>query len=253
MSGAVFAGACSDVVEEPRCYLWDVSFTLKTLDAKNAKCSACSMCGEDEPSYYLDGTTRKIKGYIWSCEYSCDLWNIVLWDEKNKVAVIPLLVGGTNEQTTVTAENALVFSKKANKACASFLITDDAGASIELMACGLNGKVTRKDGDDCYVKNMSGTACGTLAYVKPGVYTKTLSKGTLCSDSWEEIIGNIYDAKCLTWCDACCFNNWCDDGDTAPDMVPCSGTWKMKFNRKLASGKKGSIIDLVPDYAKLYE
>lgn len=239
-------GACSEVTPD-RCYLWDVTFKLKTLAPKAAKCDGGNICGEvADPSYYLDGTTRKIKGYLWSCEYSCDTWNIVLWDEKNKVAIIPLDPTGAN-QATVSAEDALIYGKKASKACASFLISGD---SIEVMACGLNGKLTRKDGADCYVKSLSGKVCGNIAYVKPNTYTTSKSGGNLCQDVETEVFGSEYVAKCLTWCDACCFDNWCEDGDDAPDMIPCEGTWSIKFNKKLSEGKKGSIYNLVPAYAR---
>jgi hypothetical protein len=239
-------GACSEATPD-RCYLWDVTFTLKTLAPKAAKCGSCSTCGEvADPSYYLNGTTRKIKGYLWSCEYSCDTWNIVLWDEKNKVALIPLDSSGTN-QTTVSADDALVYGKKANKACASFLISGD---EIEIMACGMNGKLTRKNGVDSYVQSLSGKACGNIAYVKPNTYKNSKSGGSLCDDTEPILLGSEYVAKCLTWCDAGCFDNWCEDGDESPDMVPCEGTWSIKFNKKLAEGKKGSIYNLVPAYAR---
>ena len=243
MCGSVFGSACSEVVE-PQCYLWDVSFTLKTLGPKKAKCGSCSPCGDTSEVYYLDSNTRKLKGYIWSCEYSCDTWNIVLWDEKNKVALIPLDLDGEN-QATVSAEDALVYGKKAKKACASFLIADGNGEAIEVMACGMNGKLVTNKGD-AYVKSLTGVACGRIAYVKPGTAT-TYSGGGLCAEP-EITLGEVFSAKCLTWCD-CCFTSWCDDGEDAPDMVPCEGTWKMKFNKKLASGKKGNIANLVPAYA----
>ena len=251
MCSSMFAGPCSEVYETPRCYLWDVTMTLKTTAPKAAKCGTTrsSVCYDEvaEPTYYLDSTTRKIKGYIWSCEYSCEEWNIVLWDEKNKVALIPLDVDGTN-QTTVAAEDALVYGKKANKACASFAISSDA---IEVMACGMNGKLTRKDGNDCYVKSLSGVVCGNIAYVKANTFKTVVSRSnSLCKDTVVDLYGDEFAAKCFTWCDCCCFNNWCEDGDEAPDMVPCEGTWKMKFNKKLAEGKRGSIYNLVPAYAR---
>jgi len=246
---AVF-GACSETVLD-KCYLWDVSFTLKTLAPKAAKCGgAKSVCGEAaDPAYYMDGATRKLKGYIWSCEYSCDTWNIVLWDEKNKTAVIPLDVSGEN-QATVSAEDAFIYGKKATKACATFAIADPDGENIDITACGMNGTLTRKDGEFCYVKSLSGRACGNLAYIHPNTYKVTRSGGGLCGEAVEDLCGDEFTAKCLTWCDACCFTSWCEDGEEAPELLPCEGTWKMKFNKKLASGKKGSIYDLVPAYAR---
>ena len=247
--GAV-AGPCNDDTETSRCYLWDVKLTLKTVEPKAAKCGKVSrsLCGEDgsDPVYYLDSTTRKIKGFIWSCEYSCDMWNIVLWDEANKVAIIPYT--GDENQTTVSAQDALIYGKKANKACASFSIAGDA---IDVMACGMNGKLTRKAGVDCYVKSLSGSVCGNIAYVKKNTYKKATSRGgSLCEEPVEEILGDEFSAKSLTWCDACCFDNWCDDGEEAPEMVPCQGSWSMKFNKKLAAGKKGNIATLIPAYAR---
>lgn len=248
LSMPTFASSCNDV-EESQCYLWDVSLNLKTLGPKSAKCGSRSVCGDEaDPTYYLDNTTRKIKGYIWSCEYSCDTWNIVLWDEKNKVALIPLDVSGEN-QTTISAEDALVFGKKAKSACATFQFVDEAGEKIDVIACGMNGKLSRNNDDSCYVKSISGQACGKMAYVKPSEYKTVATRGGLCEDPVVETYGDEYAAKCLTWCDCCCFDNWCEDGEEAPEMVPCVGTWKMKFNKKLASGKKGNIAGLVPAYA----
>lgn len=246
--GSAF-GACSETVAD-KCYLWDVSFKLKTLAPKAAKCGGkSSVCGEEVgPAYYLDGTTRTLKGYIWSCEYSCDTWNIVLWDEKNKVAIIPL-DPDNEKQATVSAEDAFIYGKKATKACATFSITDPNGENIEIVACGMNGTLTRKDGELCYVKSLSGRACGNIAYVKPNTYKTTKSSGGLCGEVVEDLCGDVFDAKCMSWCDACCFDSWCEDGEEAPEMFPCEGTWKMKFNKKLASGKKGNIRNLVPGYA----
>lgn len=245
--GTMLGASCYDVEETPNCYLWDVSFKLKTVAPKYAKCGKTNLCGDEGEVYYLDNATRKLKGYIWSCEYSCDTWNIVLWDEANKVGIIKY--SGDENQATVSTEDAFVYGKKAGKACATFAIVDNDGEKIELFAFGRDGSVSRKSQDGCYVKSLTGYACGKLAYVKPGYYAVKTSGGNLCEDPVVEVEEDTFSAKCMSWCDAFCFVNWCEDGEDAPDMLPCGGTWKMKYNKKGSAGKKGSIRGLIPSYA----
>ena len=222
--------------------------TLKTLAPNKTKCDGCGPCGDKTTVYYLDNKTRKLKGYIWICDYSCDdepQFNCVVWDPDAKVAVIAY---GPDVQT-VSASEVFVHGKKATKVSGTinFVGADATGdIGIDVIASGVNGKLDRpKNGDDCYIKTLGGSVCGTIKYVKPG-YVTTSRGGGLCAEP--EVVEAFEDnAKLIPFCAACCFDGWCD-ADDAPDMVPCVGTWKIKYNKKVSNGGK-PIVSLIPNYA----
>ena len=243
-----FSGVCSEPEDTPICRAWDVSMTLKTLAPNKTKCDGCGPCGDKTTVYYLDNKTRKLKGYIWICDYSCDdepQFNCVVWDPDAKVAVIAY---GPDVQT-VSASEVFVHGKKATKVSGTinFVGADATGdIGIDVIASGVNGKLDRpKNGDDCYIKTLGGSVCGTIKYVKPG-YVTTSRGGGLCAEP--EVVEAFEDnAKLIPFCAACCFDGWCD-ADDAPDMVPCVGTWKIKYNKKVSNGGK-PIVSLIPNYA----
>ena len=240
MTAGVFADACSDEVVN-NCYAWDVSMTLKTLGPKKLNCTYAGECSDTKGVvYYMDNVTRKLKGYFWLCEYSCDSLNVVLWDAKNKKSVIAY----ADEPQTADASALVVYGKKATK------VADDAAGNpgIEATAAGINGKMVRgRADDDCYVKSLSGYVAGKLAYLKPGTVTVTRTV-SLCEEIVEEEDCSTL-AKLIPFCDACCFEGWCTDDYDWDDLVPATGTWSMKYNKKVSLGKKGSIRGLVPVYA----
>jgi hypothetical protein len=250
------ASVCSDPVEIPECRVWDVTMSLNTLAPKKTKCvvEECGPCGtkETEEVYYMTDTTRKLKGYIWMCEYACEdepSYNCVIWDEKNKCPVIAYY--GTDDVQRVSASDVFSYDKKADKATMTFEFAgvDFSGEeAIRVVATGLNGKIERPKGKDCYVKSISGHATGLIRYIKPS-YTVGGENATcnFCTgpdplETYEDI------AKLLPLCAACGFESWCFAED-APDMVPCSGTWKIKYNKKVSTGTK-SISQLIPSYAR---
>ena len=248
MTAGAFANACGE--DATVCRAWDVSMSLKSLGPKKTTCTvpAGSPCEDDTKGkvYYLDNVTRKIKGYLWICEYECGKdFNVCLWDSKNKKAIIPV------SYESVSFNEVYVYGKKANKVAGTL---DFAGAdlegndTIEVTASGVNGKMVRGSEDtDCYVKSLSGYAAGKLAYLKPAAVTAGGSNGTLCEDPEDPEICEEYFAKILPLCDACCFEGWCE-ADDADDMLPAVGTWKMKYNKKVSKGNK-AIAQLVPAYA----
>jgi hypothetical protein len=247
--------ACSDA----GCVAWDLSLNLKSLDAKKASCK--DACGDKSTIYYLDNATRKLKGYLWACEYDCeaaDSMYIVLWDTKKKVAVIPapLPTDLTGEFATVDAAFAemWVYGKKANKVAASFEFVND---NIDVSVAALNGSL-KKDGDTCYVKSLSGNAAGAIALPKTGsdqvIYETT---GGLCGDTVIEVCGDVdepIEVVYTTLCEVCCgFDGWCDTENVETletgDLVPAYGTWKMKYNKKMSTTTKKSIYNYLPNYA----
>jgi hypothetical protein len=255
MTVGAFASACSDPEEElANCYAWDVKMSLKSLQTKKTKCNIAAESECDDPTtdtvYYMDNVTRKLKGYLWQCEYSCDEFNVTLWDTKNKVAVIAY---GAEPQVA-PASDVVVYGKKATKVAGTITFegVDALGEDgIAVVAAGINGKMVRgKADDDCYIKSLSGYASGSIAYIKPGSVTVTTkNSGSLCEDPTIEVtVCEEYYGKLIPFCEACCFEGWCDVDDWT-DMVPATGTWSMKYNKKVAAGKKGSIVQLVPAYA----
>ena len=242
MTVGAFADACSDV--DPTCRAWDVSMSLKTFGPKKTSCRV-SECDDKSTVYYLDNATRKIKGYLWICEYECAKpFNVVLWDKKNAMAIIPVAY------EAVDFTEVYVYGKKANKVAGTleFVGQDLAGNdTIEVTASGLNGKMVRGSQDsDCYVKSLSGYVAGKLAYIPPA--DKVVSKKAgLCEDP-EPVVCEEYAAKILPLCDACCFEDWCSVDNDADALLPTVGTWKMKYNKSVSKGNK-AISALVPAYA----
>lgn len=257
---AIAAGAfasCSDTSTSGKCVAWDLSLTLKSLDAKKLSCK--SACGDKSSMYYLDNTTRKLKGYLWACEYSCEDASglyVVLWDTKKKIPVIPAPPTGVYDFATVPVAFAdwMVYGKKANKVAGEFLIEDDRGDSdIQVTVAGLNGSVKYGGCSDCYIKSLSGNAAGMI---KIGAQYGTVDyvAGGLCGEPVEVCSDDDALIYYVTLCDICCgFDGWCSDGavqELADNMVPAYGTWKMKYNKKMSSHSDTKAIwSYVPGYA----
>ena len=242
--------ACSEAQAE--CAAWDLNFKLKTLAPKKTNCGK-DACGESLGSvYYFDSVTRTLKGYLWACEYDCaesTEYNVVLWDAKNRRAVIAYAPG--DEQTVeVPADDILVYGKKATKVAGTFAFagTDAFGEdAIDVTAAGINGKFQK--GDKCYIKSLSGYAAGKLAFIAPTAKAVGGSTGSLCEDPVEPEPCEDILVRAATFCDACCWTTWCDDTyDYGETMVPAAGTWSMKYNKKVSKGTK-SMSALVPGYA----
>lgn len=256
LATGAFADACSETAEA--CRAWDVKMSLKSLGPKKTKCTikASSACEDDtkQQVYYMDNVTRKLKGYLWICEYKCEddlTFNVVLWDTKNKLAVIACPPAGSTDYQQVSASELFVYGKKATKVAGNIAFEGNDAASEEAIAvnaAGVTGKMKRgKADDDCYISSLSGYAAGSIAYVKPGNKV-VATAATLCGEPEVEVCEE-YVAKLLPFCAACCFDGWCDeDVEDAPDMVPAAGTWSMKYNKKVSKGNK-AMWSLVPSYA----
>ena len=241
-----FADACSDSPNV--CRAWDISMSLKSFTPKKTTCKGAdaSVCDDASTIYYLDKGSRKIKGYLWVCEYECGKdFNIVLWDSKHEKVIIPVAYDA------VAADDIWAYGKKADKVAGTLTIegANLAGEdTIAVKASGVSGKMVRgKADEDCYIKSLSGHVTGDLAWYAPNVRGR-VSRGGLCEEPVVEECEEV-TVKILTLCDACCFTNWCDDDVTdAPEMLPTVGTWKMKYNKKVSKGDR-PISSLVPAYA----
>lgn len=253
MTGVGFATSCSDVAG---CAAWDVQMKLKTLGPKKMSCK--DDCGDKSTIYYLDSVSRTLKGYVWACEYGCEdtsELNIVLWDAKNRRAVIACPPAGDTNYQVIDAAFAdmVVYGKKANMVAAEFdILGNDAFGepAIEVSAAAIGGKVA-KNNTTCYVKSLSGYVSGVILPVLPATAAEYVDGG-LCGES--EIIEPCEDITVVytTLCNVCCdWDGWCNaDVETLEegDGVPALGTWTMKYNKKVSSGN-ASMWSLVPAYA----
>jgi len=252
---AISASAvCSDPGAKDTCVVWDFTVNLKTLDIKKTNCK--DACGDKSTIYYLDSATRKLTGFLWTCEdcESTDELNVVLWDAKKKVPVIPCPpVGdyGFARAQDATMTDFWVYGKKATKVAASFFVDEDF---ITMTFAGLNGSI-KTACNDCYIKSLSGNAAGELAIITQGTVVDIAGVQGWCGDKEETTTCEDDDITAVytTLCEVCCgFDGWCEDGtatlDTG-DKVPAYGTWKMKYSANKSKNKDGGVWRYVPNYA----
>ena len=246
MTAGAYAGACDDVdiIETmDDCLVYDVTFKLKTLAPKKLVCKSCDKCSDDDVVYYLGDASRTLNGYLWFCYDDCwdvdDVPYIALWEKKTKTAIIPLYYAiEDGKRVAYPAETEFSFlgryNKKADKVAAMWLVGSDYG---EFFAAGVKGKVMKdKEEGTVTLKSISGNVVGTLAM-------QTIEVAQKCKDPEE------FTAKIAGLCD--CWEDWCTDGDEA-DIVPFSGTWSLKYNKKLSKGSKSMLL-VVPSWAQELE
>ena len=246
MTAGAYAGACDDVdytTELDDCLVYDVTFKLKTLVPKKLVCKSCSECSDDDIVYYLADASRTLNGYLWFCYDDCwdvdDTPYIALWEKKTKTAIIPLYyaIEGT-KKVAYPVETMFEFlgryNKKADKVAAMWAFDSAYGV---FYAAGVKGSVMKdKEMGTVTLKSISGNAVGYLAM-------QTIEVAKKCADPEE------FTAKIAGLCD--CWEDWCDDGDDA-DIVPFSGTWSLKYNKKLSKGSKSMLL-VVPSWAQELE
>lgn len=231
---------CTEDEELGSCALWDVKLTLKTLqtDKKQATIKQKDSCSDTcSECYMLKDVTRKFKGVLWQCATVCinegDEVNFVLWDTKNKVAVSkPLVTGtGTYEADTLTFTQLGLYTKKANKVVAFWTKEFSDTGFGTVWAAGTKGSITTVGGETL-LKSISGNAVGLL--------NPSYIVSSKCEDP-VTVVGKI-----IGICD--CFDDICSSGTDAT-LVAASGTWSIKYNKKLSKGTK-TLASIVPSYAQ---
>ena len=253
MVGGAFANLCDDEpAETAACAVYNVKFTLKTLDAKLVKIKGTTGdCGstDGQNCVYLDNATRTIDGIIWDCDASCgtlntDAMKVALWEAKSKTGIgdrLTLVDSGevdSNDNPIMVYEAADLpfglinrYGNKAQKVQAAWELADlplcsgtNEFGTVTLAATGFGMFDAKKE----LVKSISGNAVG--------MFTEPLTrKYTGCGDP---MIADL----CTE------FSNWCDDGEAADTLV-ASGTWSVKYNASLSKGKK-RLSQIVPTYAQ---
>jgi len=248
MTVGAYAGACDDVDVTDSwddCLVYDVKIKAKTLMPKKLVCKdSCTKCSDVDPVYYLADASRTFEGYLWFCYDECwdvdDTPYIAMWEKKTKTAIIPLYYA--IEGTKVVAypvETEFDFlgryNKKADKVAALWIVDNLYGW---FYCAGVKGSVTKdKEMGTVTLKSISGNAVGMLALA-------TVEEARKCDLPAE------FTAQIAGLCD--CWEDWCEgDGEDA-DMVPVSGTWSLKYNKKLSTGAKSMLL-VVPSYAQELE
>ena len=275
VGGASADGVC-DNTSGSDCWVYDVKVTMKTLGPKLIKGKDCyGAADKDSNVEYLVNTTRKFQGIAWACEGACEMptgggLNFVMWEPARKVNVteplkwVDIKVGDkigekpdldhlvpnadgtvtTNmipvyataadvkkgwEADTLSFEIADRYDKKANKVEAYWFFDD------------LQNTVTTSDGD----------FDGAGKIIAAGFGKFDVKYGRIASISGNAVGTITPTMKCTApvLCDLCTeFVDWFTDGQAATEVV-MSGSWSMKFNKSLATGKK-TLGQVVPKYAQ---
>ena len=275
---AMVGGASADVCDNTSgsdCWVYDVKVTMKTLGPKRIKGKDCyGAADKDSNVEYLVNTTRKFSGIAWACEGACEMpteddLDFVMWEPARKVNVTEPLKwveikkgdvlvpehdevvddGNGNvttnhvpakiatdadvkkgwEADTLSFDIADRYDKKANKVEAywsfenlknTFTTSDgDFDGDGKIFAAGF-GKFDVKNSR---IASISGNAVGTIS---PTMKCNAPVVCDLCTE----------------------FEDWFTDGQAATEVV-MSGSWSMKFNKSLATGKK-TLGQVVPKYAQ---
>lgn len=251
IGGAYATDVCTDEGEyATHCLVYDLQIKVKTLTPKLGKCgSKKDLCGDSSCSeiYYLDNVNTTLKGYVWFCEDDC--WDvddepyIVLWDTKVKAPVVPVLYWKDTEKKTtkyIYEQEGLTFeflgryAKGMKKVAAAWTLDTEYIAGY---AAGVNGSlINNKDEGTAMLKSISGNFAGMAM--------PSLAVKKLCEDD-EEVTG-VY----ANLCD--CIDSWCEADQEADEGVPATGTWSLKYNKKLSLGST-PMYKIVPKYVLVDE
>lgn len=232
VSGA-FAGLCDETSTAASCALYNVKFTMKSLDAKLLKVKGTSsVCGDTAGvcCTYFDNATYTFDGVMWLCENTCLLtndYNFVLWNKKAKMPVTKPLQridpdGTPNSGDEYWGADAAQFgildryAKTANKVQAFWGVngvsawnvdnsakTMDKVSAISIYAAGF-GTFDAKKG---LVKSISGNAAG--AFVVPDFYSGLGGGSGKTVDLTIFTVQNCLNPNpgIVELCDA--FDSWC--------------------------------------------
>ena len=275
---AMVGGASADVCDNTSgsdCWVYDVKVTMKTLGPKRIKGKDCyGAADKDSNVEYLVNTTRKFSGIAWACEGACEMptedgLDFVMWEPARKVNVteplkwveikkgdvlvpehdeivddgngnvttnhVPVKIATDAdvkkgwEADTLSFDIADRYDKKANKV--------EAYWSFE----NLKNTFTTPDGD------FDGD--GKIFAAGFGKFDVKNSRIASISGNAVGTISPTMKCNAPVVCDLCTeFEDWFTDGQAATEVV-MSGSWSMKFNKSLATGKK-TLGQVVPKYAQ---
>ena len=257
MIGGAYAGDLCNKGQgsTAECALYDVKFTFKSLDTKRAVLKEKDACSGNTTTCctYLDSAKYTFNGVMWDCASLCDMLDpnnsnsgtkFVMWYAKAKAVISEPLKWDASYgwQGDIAAFDFINrYSKKATKVQAYWeqdfpndkYLTDYAD---KYNSFGSNNEVKIRaagfgtfDNKNLRVKSISGNAVATIGDV--------LLKEQDCGGNGPEPL--VYDL-CTE------FDTVCDGAAT--EVVAASGTWSLKYNKSLSTGKK-TLDQIVPAYA----
>ena len=277
MVGGASANVCdNNPTPGSDCWVYDVKVTMKTLGPKLIKSSSKDCYGAaGDPSYveYLVNTTRKFQGIAWACEGACEMptedgLNFVMWEPARKVNVTePLkwgaeikigdIIGSSNVVTTVNGVEVT------NTVPVYATATDvkKAGWEADTLSFEIADRYDKKANKvEAYwsfdelqntVTTPDGNFDGEGKIIAAGFGKFDVKYGRIASISGNAVGTITPTMKCNApvLCDLCTeFEDWFTDGEAAEEVV-MSGSWSMKFNKSLDTGKK-TLGQVVPKYAQ---
>ena len=232
MVGGAYAAFCDDdpiVVIPDECRVYDVKLKVKTLAPKAVIVKTAYEC--DDPTVecvsYYKNATRTFDGLLWLCVANCedmaDGYNIVMWEKAQKMPVLGLYDAASKGSTETMAFDLLNrFEKKANKVQAAAVLPLEIG---DVAIAGFGTFDTKNN----MFKSVSGNAAGVI---------EALTIDTAgCEDCSNYVVELCED-----------FVDYTVSGTEETDAA-ASGTWSMKYNKSLSTGKKRAS-QVIPAYAQ---
>lgn len=275
---AMVGGASADVCDNTSgsdCWVYDVKVTMKTLGPKRIKGKDCyGAADKDSNVEYLVNTTRKFSGIAWACEGACEMptedgLDFVMWEPARKVNVTePLKWVEIKKGDVLVPEHDEVVDDGNGNVTTNHVpakIATDAdvkkGWEADTLSFDIADRYDKKANKvEAYwsfenLKNTFTTPDGDFDG-EGKIFAAGFGKFDVKNSRIASISGNAVGTISPTMkcnapvvCDLCTeFEDWFTDGQAATEVV-MSGSWSMKFNKSLATGKK-TLGQVVPKYAQ---
>lgn len=275
---AMVGGASADVCDNTSgsdCWVYDVKVTMKTLGPKRIKGKDCyGAADKDSNVEYLVNTTRKFSGIAWACEGACEMptedgLDFVMWEPARKVNVTePLKWVEIKKGDVLVSEHDEVVDDGNGNVTTNHVpakIATDAdvkkGWEADTLSFDIADRYDKKANKvEAYwsfenLKNTFTTPDGDFDG-EGKIFAAGFGKFDVKNSRIASISGNAVGTISPTMkcnapvvCDLCTeFEDWFTDGQAATEVV-MSGSWSMKFNKSLATGKK-TLGQVVPKYAQ---
>ena len=275
---AMVGGASADVCDNTSgsdCWVYDVKVTMKTLGPKRIKGKDCYGAADKYSNVeYLVNTTRKFSGIAWACEGACEMptedgLDFVMWEPARKVNVTePLKWVEIKKGDVLVPEHDEVVDDGNGNVTTNHVpakIATDAdvkkGWEADTLSFDIADRYDKKANKvEAYwsfenLKNTFTTSDGDFDG-EGKIFAAGFGKFDVKNSRIASISGNAVGTISPTMkcnapvvCDLCTeFEDWFTDGQAATEVV-MSGSWSMKFNKSLATGKK-TLGQVVPKYAQ---